>query len=219
MQEILAQQSMTNAGKEPIMRALLLSAYASEEVDAAIARAVQSTSREIISLLSPFLSSSVEAFYADLEALLYETAEVWKEAQHSEKMVEASMIEENDWPWEDLDEFDSAVAAPQAQPGPQKFNMLNLFPRVFVTEDNHIVYPGVVLWPDQNTVHAADQEFGDWMAARRTNGGRGPDGNFLARRERERRKSTLTEGKVGNGGYFLDKPRPRSQTLASEITN
>ncbi len=211
------------------MRALLLSAYMPEKVDAAIERAVQTTSRKVLTLLSLFLSNGAEAFHTDLKTLLYEAAEVWKEAQHSKKMVKASMKDEEEWLWDDLDEFNSVATPTEVQPDLQKFEMLNLFPRIFVPEDETKVYSGVVLWSDQNVVHAADQELRDYIRARRTCGGRGLNGSVSTRRER--RQSLLIDGRdrgivsvpigsrVGNTGSFLEKPQPRSQILGNETKN
>ena len=80
---------MTDARKERITRALFLSTYAPEEVDTAIKQAVDTASKDVLELLSPIGAN--EPFRKDLEKLFYEAAGVWREAQQSTKMVEASV--------------------------------------------------------------------------------------------------------------------------------
>ena len=197
IQEILARQLLTDVGKERITRALLLSTYRPEEVDAAIEQAVDATSKEVLELLSPIGGN--EAFRKDVEALFREAAGVWKEVQHSRKAVEVSMMDDfkDDWQWSHLDDF--TVAEIKGQPGLRKFDMLNLFPRMFVPEDQHIVNPGCVLWPHQNTVFAAEQELRECIAIRRSKGGlmgNVPGGSM----RRDRRLSTLSDGRHGAMG-------------------
>lgn len=211
IKETLAQQLMVNVEKETIMRAMLLSTYAPGDVDTAIKRAVQATFEEVFSLVNP-ISSGDGTLRMDIETLFHEAVDVWKEAQHNKKMVEASMTDEDfdDWPWDHLDEFTSAVAQVKAQPVSQKFDMLNLFPRIFIPEDNHIVYSGVVLWPNQNTVIAAEQELREYAAAKRSKCGR--NGNVSGA---SRRSSIVNDGRTGvraeDRASFLERQRPQMQ--------
>ena len=188
IQEILAQQLLTDVKKERITRALLLSTYGPEEVDEAIEQAVYTTSKEVLERLHPIGGN--EAFRKEVEALFRDAAVVWKEVQHSRKAVEVRMPDEfhNNGQWPHLDEF--TVAGIKGQPGPPKFGMLNLFPRMFVHEDRHVVNPGCVLLPHQNTVFAAEQEFRETIATKRSRGGS----------MRQRRPSTLPDGRYGATG-------------------
>jgi hypothetical protein len=211
IKSILAHQSVTNVGKEPLTRALLLSTYVPSDVDAAIKRAVHATSEEVLTLLSP-ISTGDHTLRTDIEALFNEAADVWKEAQHSNKLVEASMTDDDfeDWPWDQLEEFTSTVTQSTVQPVSQKYDALNLFPRVFIPADNRIVHHGLVLWPDQNIVVAAEQEFRQCMAARPFKLGR--NGSVSGR---PRRLSILNDGKNGmraeHGASFLGTQRTHTQ--------
>ena len=85
---------------------------------------------------------------------------MWKEAQYSQKMVEASTTEDYaDWQWDKIETFTSAVGEIQQQSDLARFEFLNLFPCISVPEIEHTVDSGCVLWPTQNTVIAAEQEF------------------------------------------------------------
>ena len=215
IKSILAHQSINNAEKERFTRALLPSTYDPHDVDAAIKRAVHVTSEEVVALLSP-ISTGDPTLRTDIEALFNEAADVWKEAQHSKKLVEASMTEEDfeDWPWDHLEEFTSAVAQSTVQPVSRKFNVLNLFPRVFFPADNGIVYSGLVLWPDQRVVVVAEQELRECMAPR--NFKLGGNGSISGR---TRRMSVLNDGKNGmkaeHGASFLG--THRTQTQGSQV--
>ena len=194
VQEILAQQLLTDVGKERIIRALLLSMYRPKEVDEAIEQAVDAASKEVLELLSPLGGN--EAFRKDVESLFREAAGVWKEVQHSNKAVQVSMMDDfnNDCRWSHLDDFN--VGEIKGQPGSKRFDMLNIFPRMFVPEDQHIVNPGWVLWSSQNIVFAAEQEFRECIAMRRYRGGwmgTVPGGSM----RRNRRLSTLSDGRNG----------------------
>ncbi|MCJ1377893.1 hypothetical protein MMC17_000989 [Xylographa soralifera] len=204
IQEILNQQLLTDVGKERVTRALLLSTYGPEEVNAAIEQAVDATSREVLELLSPIGGN--EAFRKDVEALFREAAGVWKEVQRSRKAVEVSMIDDfkNVWQWSHLDDF--TVVEIKGQPGPPKFDMLNLFPRMFIPEDQHIVNSGYVLWPHQNTAFAAEQELRECMLMKRSRGGwmgNVPGGSM----RRERRLSTRSDGRNGAIGSSPVSPK------------
>lgn len=204
IKEILIHQSLDNVRKERFTRALLLSTYEAEDVDATVAQAACIMSKVVLSLLSPM--GGDEAFRKEVEALFRDAADVWKEAQQSKKMVLASMEDDfTEWQWSHLEEF--TVAEVKVQPSLPKFEMLNLFPRVWVPEDGHIVNHGYVLWPHQNTVFAAEQEFRERMAIRR------PNGNvFSGSIRRERRLSTLQPPTIlGPGDKVPPQDAPRGQ--------
>lgn len=216
---VLAQQFTTDPQKERITRALLLSTYTPKEVNEAITQAVHETSREVLNLLSP-IGGGDETFRRDVEALFYEAADVWKEAQYSKKMVEVSMTDDDfeDWPWAQLDEFTSAVNEINGPPALPKFHMLNLFPRIFVPEDNYIVNKGFVLWHDQNTVIAAEQELSQYLAAKRLKLGR--NGKNLSG---SRRLSGLNDGRIGvrsgDRAPFLEAQRVQTQGSQTQDGN
>ncbi|KAI9808034.1 MAG: hypothetical protein M1827_007540 [Pycnora praestabilis] len=233
IEDILAQQSRDDMQKEYIIRALLLSMYTPEEVNASMKRTVDATCNEVLGLLKHFTSGEEQRFRMDLEALLYEAADVWKEAQYSRKMVKAIIVDEQEdehsdsCPWFHLEEFGSTAVLTEAQPGSQKFEMLNLFPRVFVPEDNHVVYCGVVLWPDQDIVVSAEQEFKNCV--RRNKSVRSASGATIGGSvRRERRLSIAIDGsdggqasptslKAGRKDSFLG--MPHLQTQGSETRN
>lgn len=159
MKEILGQLYTMNPKRERIMRSLLLSIYSLKEIEEAIKRAVQETSEEVCQLLS-LIGGGEEAFRKDIKSFFHEAAKIWKEAQYSNKMVEASTDEdyENLEEWDKLDEFTSAAGEIKLHSTFPKFEMLNLFPCILVPETDHTVDRGCVLWPAQNTVFAAEQE-------------------------------------------------------------
>lgn len=159
MKEILGQQYYTNPQRERVMRSLLLSTYSPKKTDEAIKQAVQETSEEVCQLLG-LIGGGEESFRKEIKALFYEAANVWKEAQYSHNMVEASTTEDYaDWEWEKLEDFTSAVGEIKPQSTLPRFEMLNLFPCIYVPEIDHTVDSGCVLWPAQSTVIAAEQEF------------------------------------------------------------
>ena len=211
IKEILIQQSLDNIGRERLTRALLLSTYEPEDVDAIVTQTACIISKDVLTLLSPM--GGDEAFRKEVEALFREAADVWKEAQQSKKMVLASITDEyNDWQWSHLEDF--TVAEVKAQPSLPRFDMLNLFPRIWVPEDGHILNPGFVLWPHQNTVFAAEQELRERMAAKR------PSGNaFGGAMRRERRLSTLqppTSLGAGDKVSSLEAARGQPQGIHSQ---
>lgn len=211
VEKILAQQLSVSAERETITRAMLLSAYVPGDIDEVIKRAVHAASEEVLNLLRP-ISGGDETLRADIETLFYEAVDVWKEAQHSKKMVEASVTDEDfeNWPWSHLEEFTSTVAETKAQPVSQRFEMLNLFPRIFIPEDDHIVHVGIVLWPNQSTVIAAEQELRECTAAKRVKNGR--HGSVSGG---SRRLSILNDGGTGaraaDRASFLEGKRPQMQ--------
>lgn len=168
------------------MRALLLSVCAEGEVRAAINRAVHTTLEDILKHLGLFLNGGDHAFKKELEALLHRTARICTEIQRSKKTVEVS-IEDGDlteWAWGSLKDFGESA-------GPQTLGMWNLFPRIYVPEDDKVVYPGFVLWADQETPRAADQELKEFTARKRVRGGNAMNGSGS---HRARRQSTVIQG-------------------------
>ncbi|MCJ1268927.1 hypothetical protein MMC22_008815 [Lobaria immixta] len=158
LKEVLDQQYVSDPQKERTTRALLLSTYSLKEVDEAIKEAVQETTDRVHKLLN-LIGGGEDSFRKEIKALFHEAANLWKEAQYSTKMVEASTTEDYDhWPWDKFDDFTSAVSETKSQPMLPKFEAINLFPCVYVPEIDHTVDNGCMLWPSQNTVIAAEQE-------------------------------------------------------------
>ena len=137
-----------------------------------IEEAIKTISKEIGHLLNPFGANA--SFTKELDQLLYQAADLWKEAQYSTKMIEASMTDEDfeHWPWAQLDEFSSPVAGTKAQAVFQDRDKLTLFPRVYVPEDNSPVFPGYILMPDQDVVSAAELEYHQWKLSKKSKNGR-----------------------------------------------
>lgn len=180
VKDILAQQFDADSRQESLTRALLLSMYNPEEVKSATKQTVHDTSNNILALLS--LIGGNEAFRNEIEALFHDAAAVWKEAQHSSKMLEASVMDDfHDWQWQLLEDF--TVPGIDVQPELKSFERLPLFPRIWVPEEGHIVHHGFVLMPDQNTVVAAEQELRQSMKKLK-NGWNASTPTGLIRRER-----------------------------------
>ncbi|MCJ1389239.1 hypothetical protein MMC18_002095 [Xylographa bjoerkii] len=189
--DILTQQFMDNTRKERVTRALLLSTFDPEDIKVATKQAASDASKKVLALLS-WIGGN-EDFRKDMEKFFLDAAELWTEAQHSTKMVEASMKDDlQNWTWRHLEEFTSAAADTKAQQALQPFNMLSLFPRVYVPEDKHIVFSGFVLWGDQSIVSAAEHELRGCIAARRSTGGWNGNSSGGSMR-RDRRLSTLAD--------------------------
>lgn len=168
-----------------------------------------------------------EAFKKDVEGLFADAAEAWRGmAQYSVKMVEA-LTEDDipDYPWVTLDEFNipntptptntnttnannttNTVAGPPPLL-PAQDDMLNLFPRIYVPEDDEVVFSGITLLYSQGIAAAAEKEFNECLLARRQRsvwsgsaGGGGAGNVFLGGgggTRRERRMSSLADGKAG----------------------
>ena len=90
------------------------------------------------------------------------------------KMVESILTADcfEDWPSNHLEEISNITAETKAQPVLQKFEMLTLFPRVYVPEDDHMVNSGLILLPTQSIVSAAEQEFSQYIASKKQKVGR-----------------------------------------------
>ncbi|KAH0563502.1 hypothetical protein GP486_001923 [Trichoglossum hirsutum] len=182
MKDILEQQIGIDARRENMMRGLMLSAYTENEMEAASERAVTASLDEALSRLGP-ISTNCDAFRLNLSKLLQRFVDVWRPALFSKKLILATTEDDDLSEWEMLDEFGSESAQGEMLPGKLKFRMLNLFPRIYIPELDHIVHKGIILSPWQDAVLAAEQEHWDWMAheAKR---GRGAHANKLKRRDR-----------------------------------
>ena len=211
MKEIQGKQYVASRQKERIARALLLSAYSPKEVDEAITKAVHETSDEVCELLS-LIGGGEDLFRKEIKALFYEAANLWKEAQYSTKMVEASTTDDwEDWHWNDLEEFGSRVSETKAGSVLSKFESLNLFPCVVVPEIDHTVNQGCMLWADQNTVIAAEQEYAQCQV-KRPNKARKPSYGGT-----RRFSSDATSGaKSDERPTFLDTKQKAAQTEGSQ---
>src|SRR5947207_2584091 len=86
IKDLLEQQLNVEPCRENMMRALMLSAYATDEMDAASERAVVATLGEAVCQLSPILADA-DTFRADLDALLRKFADAWKLALSSKKLI------------------------------------------------------------------------------------------------------------------------------------
>jgi len=124
----------------------LLSVYIPENINKVIKRAVQAASEEILNFFKP-ISSGDETFRANIKTLFYKAVNVWKEAQYNKKIIKASITNEDfeNWPWNYLKEFTSTVIEIKAQSISQRFEILNLFPRIYIPENDYIVYVSIVL--------------------------------------------------------------------------
>ena len=192
VETILIKQSQTSVKTELMTRALLLSTYEQEEVDAAIKDVAYNASIDLQKLLSPIGGN--DTFRKDIEKLFCEAAAVWKEVRYSKMVFEPSMDDEPNWQWSHLEEF--TVPDIKVQLGARKFDMLTLFPRVFVPETNQIVHPGWVLLLNQNTVFAAEEELAAWKAKKVSDCVR--NGNIRGESScRARRPSVAYDGRNG----------------------
>ena len=211
IKEILDYQSTTGLRKEEkFIRALLISMYPDESVKAAINRAVQITTEDILKRLSVFLGDGVQTFSARLTALLKRAASISTEMQQSKKMVEVN-VEGGDFA-ERPDEYLPDFGKIKSFTGPAKFEMLNLFPHIYVPEDGKVVYQGIFLFPDQEVVIAAEQELRDFKAGRRAKNGRSISGSAMRESKRERRQSTVIGGE--NGSMSASPTSPRAGRLS-----
>jgi len=197
IREILDHQFMTGLRKEEkFTRALLISMYPDERVTAAIDRVVQLTTEEILSQLSFFLSDGLQTFSTGIAALLKSAATISMEMQKSKKMVEVS-VEDGDFA-DRADEYLPDFGQLQPLNSPTSFEMLNLFPHVYVPEDEITVHPGAFLFPDQEVVIVAEHELRDFRAGMRSKNGRGMSGSGMRDSKRERRQSMAIGAENGS---------------------
>lgn len=207
LKDILATQFRTDPEKERITRALILSTYLEEEVTTAISLTARASANEIRILLNPL--GATDKFAKELEKIFFDAGELWKNfAQHSDKMVEALTEDDvSDVSWEIMNEFTmqntnttTTTTAADTDKDPSQSNVLNLFPCIFVPEDDNVLFSGVRLIDSQGIMSAADEEFSAYTVARRQRNLRSTTGGFSGghpTRGRERRMSSFGEGRGG----------------------
>ena len=224
VKEILATQFLADLGKERITRALILSTYPPDANTTAMTITAHGSSTQIKHLLTPLGAS--DKFAKELEKIFLDAGEIWQNnAQHSQKMIEA--LTEDDipgHPWATIKEFTiptndpttttttsttttTTTTTPTTTTTDAANNnnlphssMLNLFPCIYVPEDERIVFSGVTLLYSQGIVSAAEQESNELLVARRpwsswNNANTFSGGPTTTRRER--RMSSLPDGKGG----------------------
>lgn len=207
LKDILATQFRTDPEKERITRALILSTYLEDEITTAMNLTAEASANEIRLLLNPL--GATEKFEKELKKIFLDAGELWKNiAQHSDKMIEA--FTEDEVPgvsWEIMDEFTiqntnttTTTTAADTDKDPSQSNVLNLFPCIYVPEDNNVLFSGVRLLHSQGIMSAADEEFLACIVARRQRNSRNTPGGFTGghpTRGRERRMSSFGEGRGG----------------------
>ena len=155
VKDILIQQFDADSKQESLTRVFLLFMYSPEEMKSTIKQIVHDIFNNILALL--VLIDDNETFRNDIETLFQDAVDIWKKAQHSSKMLEASITDDfSDWQWQLLKEF--IVSEIDVQLELKIFEKLSLFSRIWVPEEEHIVHRDFVLLLDQNTVVAAQQE-------------------------------------------------------------
>lgn len=160
-------QFCTDVSKERITRALVLTSYEDqkEDIDQAIEKTVAGAVLRISNTLAPLVKD--EKFINELVRLFSDAADVWRGmAQHSMKMVEA--LTEDDFPnmpWDILDQFTispppstNTASSPGGYGALSHGEMFNLFPRIYVPEDEKVVFSGVALLSNQGLAAAAENE-------------------------------------------------------------
>jgi hypothetical protein len=205
MKEILDDQYHADEKREKMVRGLILSVYAEEEVNEAGARAVDSMVHKAKDCLK-HLTADVEAFIGELRELLEELVGLWKKAQKSQKMVLASVesIEGEEDEWSYLEEFGALPDPPEDPPeGPQPSTNTKIFPRIFVP-DEHIIHPGTIVWPNQQALIDAQFEFEEFKEAQKRK-----------QEEAEKIKQNSFKSKFSN--MFPGKPR-RQLSLGGQGT-
>ena len=201
IKEILDYQFMAGLRKEEqLTRALLISTYPPERVREATIQAVETTLQDVLEHLHVFLGDRVETFGSELKPILQRAAKLALEMQRSKKMVKVS-VEDGDLMGHS-DEYLGIFGELVPPTGPPKFEVLSLFPRIWVPEDDTIVHEGVVLWPDQEIVVVADQELRTFKAERKAKNGRGMSGTAQGGIKRERRQSVV----FGGGKEIVSSP-------------
>ncbi len=194
-------------------------------------------------LLHPL--GATDKFANELQKIFLDAGELWKEmAQYSDKMIEAVTADDgvSEISWETMNEFTipNTTSTTTTTPGttttkaaadtnnnnnnnnnnnkdPLESSMLNLFPCIFVPEDDIVLFPGVMLLNTQGLTSAADQESSDCMIAKRhrnskINATTGTTAGFPGSgptRGRERRMSSYGEGRAG----FLSNSSPAAAAV------
>jgi hypothetical protein len=215
IKEILDYQSTAGLRKEEkFIRALLTSMYPDEQVKAAINRAVQVTVDDVLKCLGFFLNDESQSFRTRLTALLERAANISRQMQQSEKMVEVNVegrdfsVEGEDFV-ERSDEYLGVFGEEISPTSPAKFEVLNLFPQIYVPEDRKFVHQGIFLLSGQEVVIAAEQEFRDFRAGIRAKNGRA---SFMRESRRGRRQSMVVSGE--NGSMSVSPTSPRAGRLS-----
>lgn len=204
--------------KERLTRALVLSTYdddTDENIDDAIKATVTGATTRITNLVAPLVAS--EGFASELLGFFSDAADVWRGmAQYSIKMVEA--LTENDFPnlpWATLEEFtispppsNTSVSSPGGRGASSHGEMLNLFPRIYVPEDEKVVFSGIALLSSQGIAAAAEKENAEFVPKKpkTTWGSAGATGNAFSGSGAKRRMSSFSGGNSGG--------RRRSNTAA-----
>jgi hypothetical protein len=181
--------------EEQFTRAVLTFMYPPDQVRAAIDVAVRTTLDDVLKQLGIFLVDD-KGFPAALEALLQDAAGLWQELQQSKTMVKASVEDEDST--ERTDEYLPEFGEPISSAESQAFEMLSLFPRIYVPENGRVVHRGFFLWPDQEAVITAEQELKDFKAQKGARDGHGMNGTAVRGSKRERRQSAVISGEVGS---------------------
>lgn len=200
-------QFRAGVSKERITRALVLSTYdddPEEDIDDAMKETVTGAVTRITNLLAPLVAS--EGFASELLSFFWDAANVWRGmAQYSIKMVEA--LTANDFPnlpWAILEEFtispppsNTTVSSPGGRGASSHGEMLNLFPRIYVPEDEKVVFSGIALLSSQGIAAAAEKETAEFVPRKpkTTWGSAGATGNAFSGSGGKRRMSSFSEGK------------------------
>ena len=158
LKDILLHQVGNERCSENMLRALMHSAYTTDEMDAASERAVVATLDEAVCKLDPILADS-DTFRADLSVLLQKFIDVWKTALLSNKLILATTEHDDISDADVMEEFGSTATPSTIVFGRPKFETLSLFPRIYVPELEYIVHRGIVLSPWQEIVLAAESEY------------------------------------------------------------
>lgn len=212
VEEILSVQATTDPKKERLTRALLLSTYTPKERKECIENTVYTTSNDVIRFLS-HIGGDDEKFRPELEAFFRKSAELWKDAQFSQKMVEASLKDgdyDDEPPWVPLEDFITplpsadAPTATKTAPAPSswQFDHFTLFPRIYVPETDNVIHLGAIL--PQPTIAAAEQEVLQWKQSRKPKAGREGNGPGGVRRLSVRGERVNAGLKAVNKEPFLE---------------
>lgn len=176
-----------------MMRALMLSAYTTDEMDAASEGAVVATLDEAVCKLGPILAD-VDTFQADLGVLLRKFMDAWKLALLSKRLILATAEEDDISDSEIMEEFGGTTMPSEIVLGRPKFGVLSLFPRIYVPEVDHVVHKGIVLLPWQEIVLAAEREYWNRAAqgAEKNKAMRGSNEGAAGALSRRERRASLS---------------------------
>ena len=162
----------------------MLSVYGEDEMNEAGRRAIDSMVGKAKDCLK-ILTTDIEAFTSEVVVVLRELVALWMKAQKSYKMViaVAESPENDDERWDSLEEFGPLQQLPEGHPPGASITLL---PRIFVPDD-HIVHPGIVLWPNQQAFKDAQAELKSFE-----------DAQQRKRQEAEQRKLDSIKSKFAN---------------------